>query len=60
MVAIETSIQSLATHLQNETLKDILARDTVDRRTLTLWTYVLSLHGVAGHMNQENGRATEG
>jgi hypothetical protein len=47
MVAIETSVQSLAAHPQNETLKDILARDTVDRLTLTLWTYVLGLHGVA-------------
>jgi hypothetical protein len=50
MVAIETSIKSLAAHLQNETLKNILARDTVDRLTLTLWTYVLGLHGVAGNI----------
>ena len=46
MVAIETSIESLAAQLQNETLKDILARDTVDRLTLTFRTHVLSRHYV--------------
>jgi integrase len=44
MVTIETSIKSLAAQLQNETLKDILARDTVDRLTLTFRTHVLSCH----------------
>jgi hypothetical protein len=53
MVALPTSIESPASQLQNETLKDILARDSVDRPALTLWTYVLRLHAAAGGMDQE-------
>jgi hypothetical protein len=60
MVTIETSVKSPATHPQNETLKDILARNTVDRLTLIFWTYVLSLHDMPEILNRKNGRATEG
>jgi hypothetical protein len=47
MVAIETSIESLAAQLQNETLKDILARDTIDLLTLTFRTHVLCRHYIS-------------
>ena len=46
MVAIATSIESLAAQLQNEPLKEILARDTVDRLALAFRTHVLSRHGI--------------
>ena len=46
MVAVETSIESFAAQLQNETLKEILARDTGDRPALTFWAHVLSRHRI--------------
>ena len=46
MVTVETSIESLAAQLQNETLKEILARDTGDCPALTFWAHVLSHHGI--------------
>jgi hypothetical protein len=60
MVAIETSVKSPATHPQNETLKDILARNTVDHLTLTFWTYVLGLHDIAGDIEPEERKSHRG
>src|ERR1700730_6866328 len=43
-VAIEASIESLSSELQNETLEDILARNTIDLLALTFRTHVLCRH----------------
>ena len=45
--ALAASIESLAAQLQNETLKEILARDTIDLLTLTFRTHVLRHHCVS-------------
>ena len=42
--ALAASIESLAAQLQNETLKEILARDTIDLLTLTFRTHMLHRH----------------
>ena len=44
MVALEAPIDSFAAKHQNETLEDILARDTGDRLTLTFRAHVLHCH----------------
>ena len=46
IVTIAASIASLAAQHRNETLEDILPRNTVDLPTLTFWTDVLPHHSV--------------
>jgi hypothetical protein len=41
-------------------LKDILGRDTVDRLTLTFWTYVLGLYDIAGVIEPEERKRHRG
>jgi len=60
MVAIETTIESLAAQLQNETLEEILARDTVDRLTLTFRTHVLRRHYVDPVIERAGSRGLSG
>jgi hypothetical protein len=55
MVTVETSIESLAAQLQNETLKEILARDTGDRPALTFWAHVRSHHGIVTQRPRSKG-----
>jgi hypothetical protein len=45
---------------QNEMLKDILARDTVDGLTLTFWTYVLGLYDIVGDIEPEERKRHRG